>query len=112
MRAIWRGRVLIFAPDCKKEEAVEIAKRILAKLSGGPMKLTGARFSVSIGVAVHDGAHVDFDRMYREADAALYQAREDGKSRIGVFEPSNDAVNLTDRETNKESQRYALPFGS
>jgi diguanylate cyclase (GGDEF)-like protein len=103
---------LIFAPDCDTDAAAQIAKRILARLSGQSMLLAGARFSVSIGIAVHDGAHADFDRMYRDADAALYQAREDGKGRIGVFEPSNDAVSLTDRETSKERQRYALPFGS
>ena len=103
---------LIFAPDCNTDEAMEIAKRILARLSGQSIPLAGARFSVSIGIAVHDGAHADFDRMYRDADAALYQAREDGKSRIGVFKPSNDDLSLTDRETSKESQRYAVPFGS
>ena len=99
---------LIFAPDCNKAEAVEIAKRILAKLSGRTMQLAGATFSVSIGIAVHDGAHADFDQMYRDADEALYQAREDGTSCVGVFEPSNDAVSLTDRETSKESQRYTF----
>ena len=50
--------------------------------------------------------------MYRDADAALYQGREDGKSRIGVFKPSHDDERLTDREISKQSQRYALPFGS
>jgi len=79
---------LIFAPDCDANEAAKIAKRILARLSGQSMPLAGARFSVSIGIAIHDGAHADFARMYRDADAALYQAREEGKSRIGVFEPS------------------------
>jgi diguanylate cyclase (GGDEF)-like protein len=79
---------LIFAPDCDTDEAAEIARRILARLSGQWMLLAGARFGVSIGIAVHDGAHADFARMYRDADAALYQAREGGKSRIGVFEPS------------------------
>ena len=101
---------LIFAPNCNTDEAVEIAKRILARLSGQSMPLAGARFSVSIGIAVHDGAHADFSQMFRDADAALYQGREDGKSRISVFEPSND--DLTDREISKESQRYAVPFGS
>ena len=51
------------------------------------MQLAGARFGVSIGIAVHDGAHADFARIYRDADAALYQAREEGK-RVGVFVPS------------------------
>ena len=51
-------------------------------------------------------------RMYRDADAALYQGREDGKSRIGVFKPSHDDESLTDRELSAQSQRYGLPFGS
>ena len=76
------------------------------------MPLAGARFSVSIGIVVHDGAQADFARMYRDADAALYQGREDGKSRVGVFKPSHDDEGLTDREISKQSQRYVLPFGS
>jgi hypothetical protein len=50
--------------------------------------------------------------MYRDADGALYQGREDGKSRIGVFKPSHDEESLTDRELSQQSQRYAVPFGS
>ena len=103
---------LIFAPSCDVDEATKIANRIMGRLSGQSMPLAGARFSVSIGIAVHDGAHADFDRMYRDADAALYQGREDGKSRIGVFKPSHDDESLTDRQISKESQRYVLPFGS
>ena len=79
---------LIFAPGCDVNEATKIANRIRARLTGQSMPLTGARFSVSIGIVVHDGVHADFERMYRDADAALYQGREDGKSRIGVFEPN------------------------
>ena len=102
---------LIFAPGCDVDEAMKIANRIMGRLSGQSMPLAGARFSVSIGIVVHDGAHADFDLMYRDADAALYQGREDGKSRIGVFKPSHDDENLTDRELGKQSPRYA-PFGS
>ena len=103
---------LIFAPSCDVDEATEIANHIMGRLSGQSMPLAGARFSVSIGIAVHDGVHADFDRMYRDADAALYQGREDGKSRIGVFTPSEAEGSLTDREISKQSQRYVLPFGS
>ena len=103
---------LIFAPDCDVDEATKIANRIMGRLSGQSMPLAGARFSVSIGIVVHDGAHADFARMYRDADAALYQGREDGKSRIGVFKPSHDDESLTDRELSQQSGRYGLPFGS
>ena len=103
---------LIFAPDCDVDEATRIANRIMGRLSAQSMPLAGARFSVSIGIVVHDGAHADFARMYRDADAALYKVREDGKSRIGVFEPSHDDESLTDREISKQIQRYVLSFGS
>ena len=103
---------LIFAPSCDVVEATKIADRIMGRLSGQSMPLAGARFSVSIGIAVNDGVHADFDRMYRDADAALYQGREDGKSRIGVFKPPHDDESLTDRQMSKQSQRYVLPFGS
>ena len=103
---------LIFAPGCDVDEATKIANRIMGRLSGQSMPLAGAKFTVSIGIVVQDGAHADFAAMYRDADAALYQLREDGKSRIGVFKPSHDDVSLTDRKISKESQRYAFPFGS
>jgi diguanylate cyclase (GGDEF)-like protein len=103
---------LIFAPSCDVDEATKIANRIMVRLSGQSMPLAGARFSVSIGIVVHVGAHTDFSRMYRDADAALYQGREDGKSRIAVFKSSRDDESLTDRELSQQSERYGLPFGS
>ena len=75
---------VIFSPDCDADGAREIAQGILARLSRQGIPLAGARFGVSIGIAVHDGASSDFARMYRDADAALNHAREDGKSRIGL----------------------------
>jgi diguanylate cyclase (GGDEF)-like protein len=102
---------LIFAPDCDVDEATKIAKRIMGRLSGQSMPLAGARFTVSIGIVLQDGAHADFDRMYRDADAALYKGREDGKSRIGVSTPSDADGSHSDSELSKQSQRYAVPFG-
>jgi diguanylate cyclase (GGDEF)-like protein len=74
---------IIFAPDCGLEGATEIARRILSRLSGEKMPLTGARFSVSIGIATHDGPGAEFDRMCRDADDALNEARKEGSTRIG-----------------------------
>ena len=103
---------LIFAPNCAVDEATKIAKRIIGRVSGQSMPLAGARFSVSIGIVVHDGAQADFARMYRDADAALYRGREDGEGRVSVFKPSHDDERLTDRELSQQSGRYGLPFGS
>jgi len=87
---------LIFAPDCDTEAATEIARRILGRLSGQGMPIVGAPFSVSIGIAVHDGAGAEFDRLHRNADHALHQARAEGRNRVGVFEPSTAAAFQSD----------------
>jgi GGDEF domain-containing protein len=59
--------------------------------------LAGVKSTVSVGIAAHDGADTDFSRMYRDADAALYQVRVEGKSCIGVFEPSATAALQADK---------------
>ena len=79
---------IVFAPDCDLAGAKEIAEQILRKLAKHDMPLAGIRFSLSIGIAVHEGADADFARMYREADEALQRARSEGKGRIGLFIPS------------------------
>jgi diguanylate cyclase (GGDEF)-like protein len=77
---------MIFAPDCDADGAAEIARRILAATAAPREELAGASFSVSIGIAVREHADADFDRMYREADAALYHAKSGGKHRFSHYE--------------------------
>jgi diguanylate cyclase (GGDEF)-like protein len=87
----------VFAADCDTDEAMAIAKRVIDKLSRPTMPMVGATASASIGVVVLDGRDAEFSRMYRDADHALYQARYEGKSRIGLFEP--DAAAATPNES-------------
>lgn len=84
------GDEFLLFTACDAATAQETAERILAKLSKPSMPLAGARASVSIGIAVHEGSDADFERMYRDADAALYQARAEQKTRIGLHVPSKD----------------------
>ena len=79
---------MIFAPDCDAHGATEIARRILAAVALPHGQLNGASFSVSIGIAVQDHAGAGFDRMYRDADAALYHAKSAGKHGFALFDPS------------------------
>ncbi len=78
---------LVYAPDCGSEGAVTIAEKIFAALSKEGMLVSGAPFSVSIGIAACEGHGSDFARMHREAEAALRLARADG-DRMGVAPPS------------------------
>jgi diguanylate cyclase (GGDEF)-like protein len=77
---------LIFAPGRDTAGAKELAHQILAQIAGG-MRLAGAQFSVSIGIAVSHGGRADFILMSRHADSALNQARTEGRNRIGVYGP-------------------------
>ena len=79
------GEFMAFRSDCDTAGAYEIAERILQKLSTQGMAFAGVELAVTIGIAANDGANTDFSRMYRDAHAALYRARVDGKSNIGLF---------------------------
>jgi diguanylate cyclase (GGDEF)-like protein len=91
------GEFMVFSTDGDVDRAKDTTERILAKLSRHQMALAGVKFTVSIGIAARDGADTDFSRMYRDADAALYQARVESKSCIGVFEPSATAALQADK---------------
>jgi diguanylate cyclase (GGDEF)-like protein len=77
---------LIYAPDCDAQAAKDIAAAILARLAGQGMPLAGAPFSVSVGIAVHEGGAADYASLHREADTALHQARAEGRNRIVIFD--------------------------
>lgn len=82
------GEFMIFSTDCDVTRARDIAERIRARLSRGEPELAEVKASVSIGIAVHDGTDTDFSRMYRDADAALYQASVEGDGYSVVFTTS------------------------
>ena len=86
------GEFMVFSTDCDMDRAEETAERILARMSRQELVLAGAKSTVSIGIATHDRADTDFSRMYRDADGALYQARFEGKSCIGVTTRGNKGV--------------------
>jgi diguanylate cyclase (GGDEF)-like protein len=90
---------LIFAADCDTEGAEEIARRILARLSTQEESLADARFSVSIGISVQGCHGAKFDQMFRNADAALYHAKAEGKSCIAIFAPFMTAAFQPDRSS-------------
>jgi diguanylate cyclase (GGDEF)-like protein len=76
---------MVFAPECDGECAADVARRILLRVSqtesGIPLGCT-----VSIGISVQAHSSADFDRMYRDADAALYRAKSEGKHRFTVHQ--------------------------
>jgi diguanylate cyclase (GGDEF)-like protein/PAS domain S-box-containing protein len=69
-----------------KGEAVRVAERIISEL-GRPFALDGrqAFVSASIGIALSGPGQDRFAKLLRDADAAMYKAKEDGGIRL--FDP-------------------------
>ena len=71
--------------------ALALARRLLEAI-GAPYEIQG-QFSVigiSIGVAVFPNDGISADQLLRNADTALYRAKEDGRNNIRFFEPAMD----------------------
>lgn len=73
---------LVFARDCDREGAEQIARCLLdaVRQTAGPV-----RFRVSIGISVVTAAQGDFDRLYHQADTALYRAKDAGRDGYAFF---------------------------
>ncbi len=75
------------------EDADRLGQRLLAA-AGPPIELNGQRHYVglSIGVAVSAiGAPEQPEELMKEADMALYRAKEEGRGRVCYFSPDMDA---------------------
>ena len=75
----------VLMPGTTLEQAAQIAEQFRTRLAETPLDLNGTRLSIttSLGVGVYDlrldsGA----DALYKRVDAALYQAKEEGRNRL------------------------------
>jgi diguanylate cyclase (GGDEF)-like protein len=70
--------------DCPRHQGVVIADRIRRAIEATPVEVDAAvvSFSVSVGLASTDTCGYDLQRLCREADAALYQAKRSGRNRV------------------------------
>ena len=91
-----------------RSDAVAIAERILAELSG-PFVVDDAEVfvGVSIGIAFPDDPDADPETLIRDADAAMYQAKNRGRGRWVVFDNAMRA-SAVDRLDIENALRRAL----
>jgi diguanylate cyclase (GGDEF)-like protein len=71
---------LVLLPGVDLSEALEIAERVrhsVEEARPGNLDLT-----VSAGVATDAGGHISYDSLFREADAALFEAKRAGRNRV------------------------------
>ena len=79
-------------PGPSSETAAQLARRVIAALEQPFVLPNGsvAQIGVSIGIALARDS--DADALVRRADAALYRAKADGRSRFHFFNPNLDAA--------------------
>jgi len=76
---------LIILPKCSMESAVSFAERICSRINTESLDLHGGRISVSVslGVATSNPDKLcDGGFLVRSADAALYNAKNNGRNRV------------------------------
>lgn len=78
--------IAVLLPGCSRDDARRRAEEILRNIKAHPFRVSGTadalRLSVSVGVAHAPSDAADVRALYVSADAALYQAKQDGRSRV------------------------------
>jgi diguanylate cyclase (GGDEF)-like protein len=78
-------------PDTDTAGAVRLGNIIRLSVKRAPVDYLGQtiRYTLSIGVAqVDSGNSNDLEQLIRQSDEALYVAKNSGKDRVSVYEPS------------------------
>jgi diguanylate cyclase (GGDEF)-like protein len=92
-------------------DASTLAQRMISALSE-PFDIDGnqAVIGASIGIAVGPGDGLSPDELLRNADLALYRAKDDGRGTFHFFEPEMD-LQMQARRIMEQDLRKALPAG-
>jgi diguanylate cyclase (GGDEF)-like protein/PAS domain S-box-containing protein len=100
----------ILINDSESEtSAIEVTQRVMSALAA-PISLDDREVTVraSIGIAYSDGEKLrcqDAEELLRNADAAMYMAKESGKNDYQVYEPEMHAKALARLELKTDLQR-------
>jgi diguanylate cyclase (GGDEF)-like protein len=73
---------VVLLPSTDRGEASSIAERIREAVAGGPWP--NAPVTISIGIATLDASSLNARRLIREADRALFRAKDGGRNQVGV----------------------------
>lgn len=76
----------ILLKNVNENEAVDFSNKLIREI--GNKKVNGINFTVSIGLSMFTKEKT-IDDLYREADIALYKAKETGRNKVVLFEENN-----------------------
>ena len=85
----WGGEEFVcFLPETDAGQAIQIMERLRSRVESSPVLVAGhsVELSVSIGVASNAGTAETLEAVLARADAALYQAKREGRNRTVAAE--------------------------
>ncbi|MCW2244666.1 diguanylate cyclase (GGDEF)-like protein/PAS domain S-box-containing protein [Azospirillum fermentarium] len=103
--------VVVLTDAGEAKDVATVAGQIIERLNA-PMRIKGREFSISpsIGISMFPEDGDDGERLIKNADAALYQAKSAGRRAFRFFTNALD-VQLNERLTVEASIRRALDLG-
>jgi diguanylate cyclase (GGDEF)-like protein len=103
--------VIVQAPITDPAQATSLAQAIIAEISE-PFDIDGHRavIGASIGIAIGPGDGSRPDKLLRNADLALYKAKDDGRGTFRFFEATMD-LQMQTRRIMEQDLRKGLPAG-
>ena len=96
----------LLLPETSASDAAEMAAHILTP----PITESGLRASLSVGVASLDHREPTAQRLFRDADQAMYDAKASGRASVTVTAPGNVRAgrgNVASRVTSADRKREA-----
>lgn len=79
----------VLLPHTPLDEALEVAERLRAALAARKVPLPDGNtlsFTVSVGLAMVTAEDKNLDNLMQKADLALYQAKEQGRNRVAIYQ--------------------------
>jgi diguanylate cyclase (GGDEF)-like protein/PAS domain S-box-containing protein len=100
--------VVLLAEVAKSDDAIIMARRMLqAVAEAHSIDQHDLHVTASIGVSIYPDDGLDAETLIKNADTAMYQAKEDGRQDYQFFEPAMN-VRAVERQSIEESLRRAL----
>ncbi len=97
---------ILLLDDPRLASALSVATRVIEALAVTfPIQGHELKVSASIGIAASQGGIEGADDLLRNADVAMYTAKQAGKNRFSVFEPTMHAAIVARHATSTELSR-------
>jgi two-component system cell cycle response regulator len=95
---------LVVLPNCGIEAALEVAERVRQHIADEPIVTANTRLKITVSIGLSQWhSDQELPELLREADLALYRAKQNGRNRVEV--ESQSEADVTPAEQSQEAPR-------